>query len=414
VRIRSSVVSLVAVLTAGLAAGPALAGGLYLSSFGTPSMGTASAGANAVAYDASTSFMNPAGMTRLDDHELLFGLAPGFSRNEFRQSGDTPRAPDAGGNGGNQGGFVPITSTQYVHKLSERLRLGMSIFSISGASLDPSDDWAGRNQFIDMSLFTLSFQPTLGVRVTDWLSLGGGAAISYGSLDMTVRAPLPLFGEPEVRIRDADDWAAAGIGSVLIEFTPELRLGVLYQGETDFDFSGNIDLPPALPNGDIDLELDLAQAVRVSGYWEPTEKWALLLSGGWEDWSELDAIPVSFGLGSGDLVLDFRDVWYVAGGFHYREGPWTWQFGLRYDSSPVSDNNRLAFLPSDRIWTVAFGTLHNWSENLRLGFAFQYSDLGRANLQNEAVKGRYEKNDLILFNVSIQLKNLPWAGKLQL
>ncbi len=43
-RTRSIVVSLVAILTAGLVASPSLAGGLYLSSFGTPSMGTASAG----------------------------------------------------------------------------------------------------------------------------------------------------------------------------------------------------------------------------------------------------------------------------------------------------------------------------------------------------------------------------------
>lgn len=38
----------------------ALAGGLYISEFGTPSMGVASAGAQAVASDASTAFHNPA------------------------------------------------------------------------------------------------------------------------------------------------------------------------------------------------------------------------------------------------------------------------------------------------------------------------------------------------------------------
>jgi long-chain fatty acid transport protein len=37
------------------------AGGLYVLEFGTPSMATASAGANALANDASTAFHNPAG-----------------------------------------------------------------------------------------------------------------------------------------------------------------------------------------------------------------------------------------------------------------------------------------------------------------------------------------------------------------
>jgi long-chain fatty acid transport protein len=42
--------------------GTALAGGLYINEFGTPSMGTAGAGSNAVANDASTSFHNPEGL----------------------------------------------------------------------------------------------------------------------------------------------------------------------------------------------------------------------------------------------------------------------------------------------------------------------------------------------------------------
>ena len=48
-----------------------LAGGLYINEFGTPSMGVAGAGANAVASDASTSFHNAAGMTLINGTELM-------------------------------------------------------------------------------------------------------------------------------------------------------------------------------------------------------------------------------------------------------------------------------------------------------------------------------------------------------
>jgi long-chain fatty acid transport protein len=50
------------------------AGGLYGSEFATPSMGTAGAGVAARADDASTAFHNPAGMTRLQDHQAMLGL----------------------------------------------------------------------------------------------------------------------------------------------------------------------------------------------------------------------------------------------------------------------------------------------------------------------------------------------------
>lgn len=81
------------------------AGGLYLGTFATPSMGTAGAGANAIAMDASTAFNNPAGMTRLEDHQVLMGLAPGFTDIEFDADSDTPTP---GGDGGQQGSFIPM------------------------------------------------------------------------------------------------------------------------------------------------------------------------------------------------------------------------------------------------------------------------------------------------------------------
>ncbi len=75
----------------------ALAGGLYLNEFGTPSMGVAGAGANAVASDASTSFHNPAGMTRIKGKELMGTGGFIYSTVKFDKDADTPID---GGNGG--------------------------------------------------------------------------------------------------------------------------------------------------------------------------------------------------------------------------------------------------------------------------------------------------------------------------
>ena len=126
-----------------MSAGAARAGGLYISELPSPDLGSAMAGALTRASDAATAISNPAGMTRLGDHELLLGLAAGFGAVEFDADADTPRG---GGNGGNQGGFVPIPGGTYVHRLSERWRLGLGLVSIAGSSLDPSDSWAGRHQ----------------------------------------------------------------------------------------------------------------------------------------------------------------------------------------------------------------------------------------------------------------------------
>jgi long-chain fatty acid transport protein len=386
-------------------AGSAQAGGLYVSTFGTSSMGAASAGANAVAEDASTVFHNPAGMTRLDDHQVSVGLAPGFSMVEFDADAQTE-----GGDGGDQGGFLPVTSSQYVHKLSERWRLGLSLFSISGASLDPNNGWAGRFEMTKVSLLTLTLQPTVAVRLTDWLSVGGGVAITYGRMDMKVRADRdPL--EPTIELKNLEDWQVAPAVGVLLEPTDDLRLGVLYQGETDFNFKGRIDIPIGVEPA-LDLGFPLAQAVRTSLFWEASDRFDLLASGGWEDWSSAKNLPVSVKRGSASVPLNFRDTWYVAAGVHYHlNDAWTLQSGLRYDKSALKDRDRTAVLPVDRVWTFGVGGLYDWSESLRIGLNFVWADLGTAPLNNDSVKGKYTRNELFLFGVNFAWKKLPWSGK---
>ena len=341
-------------------AGSSHAGGLYLSTFGDPSTGTASAGANAVANDASTAHTNPAGMTRLDDHGFLGGLAPGFSTVKFSADGNTP---SGGGDGGQQGDFLPISSMSYVHKLSDRWRLGVSMLSFAGAALDPSDDWAGRFETTEISLFSLTFLPTVAVRVTDWLSLGAGAAVTYGNLDMRVRAPVALLGDPTIRLKDMDDWAAAPVVSVLVDPTPELRFGVVYYGETEFNLDGDIKSPrrnvgdPLIPFA-LELKLPMARAIRASAYWDATDEIALVLSSGWEDWSSAKSLPISTSNGGASVPLKFRDTWYIAGGVYFEvSDKWTVQTGFRYDSSALKDGDRTTALPVDRVWTLGIGGL---------------------------------------------------------
>ena len=83
----------------------AWAGGLYINEFGTPSMGVAGAGANAVASDASTSFHNPAGMTRINGNELMGTAGLLYATVKFDPDADTPIP---GGDGGDAGGPAPI------------------------------------------------------------------------------------------------------------------------------------------------------------------------------------------------------------------------------------------------------------------------------------------------------------------
>src|SRR5438552_250599 len=76
----------------------ALAGGFFLSEMGTPDLGLASAGSAARAQDASTVFTNPAGMTRLDQSQVLVGAQPIYGREVFSPNDRTTKTGTDGGN----------------------------------------------------------------------------------------------------------------------------------------------------------------------------------------------------------------------------------------------------------------------------------------------------------------------------
>jgi long-chain fatty acid transport protein len=384
-----------------------LAGGLYITEAGTPSQGTADAGSVALATDASTALHNPAGMTRLKGHQLMSTAEGIYTSTHFDVSSSSPTT---GPSGGQQGGFSPGGSLSYVHDLSDRWRGGLALFSLSATGLDPSNDWAGRNQMTKVTLFTFAAAPSLAYRATDRLSLSAGPMLWYATLDFNLRAP--VGAEPFIKAKDADDWAWAWQAAALFEVNDRLRFGVQYLSEADLDLDGSVrNLAGAAAN--IDLQIDMAQMVRYGVYFDVTDRLGLMFSGDWEDWSSIEDIPISVTAGSSALPLGWDDTWKLSGGVHYRLRPdWMLQAGVSYDSSPVDSDDRIALLPVDRQWRYAVGAQHQWSETTTVGFSFEYVDLGNSQIRNTVI-GDYKKNELYAFAFNVNWAHLPWDGRLR-
>ena len=380
----------------------ALAGGLYINEFGTPSMGVAGAGTNAVASDASTSFHNPAGMARIKGKELMGTGGFIYSTVKFDPDSDTPIP---GGNGGDAGGPAPVLGGFYVHSLNDRWKLGASLISISGALLDYDNDWTGRYLNTDVTLLTLTFYPSVAYRVNNWLSLGGGPQIMYADLELKAKAPPPI-GNGEVKI-DGDDVAFGfGLGA-LIELSERTRFGISYQSEIEPEFSGDVKFSGGAGSADAgtDTELTLARFIHISGYHELNDRWALLGTVGWENWSEFKDINISTGQGSQKIPRNWDDTWKFAAGVHFRPvEKWLLQLGFAYDTSPVDSDDRTPDMPMDRQIRYATGAQYQWSDRLSTGAQFVYADYGKAKIDNDLLKGDYKRNDLLFFALNANWK----------
>jgi len=395
----TSLLSFCALLS--LSTTPSWAGGLYITEFGTPSMGVANAGSGAIGNDASAAWHNPASMTRLSGTQVQGALGYLVGNVKFDADSDTP-VP--GGDGGEAGENAPILNGSVVHSLTEQLKVGFALGSVAGAGLDYKDSWAGRQQATEVKLLTLTAIPSVAYR-QHWLSVGVGLTINYGNLDtFELRAPNPA--ESKVAI-DGDDFEFGFVGGVLVEFSNQTRMSVRYLSETDYKFDGDIKVSGGGLGGlqaNSDLEITFPQMVEVHFYHEFNDQFAILAQADWEDWSSFEDIPLTVGTaGSGAIPRNWDDTYKLGAGFHYRPTPaWLLQTGFAWDSNPVDKKDRTADMPVDRQLRFATGAQYQWSDRLNVGLNFTYVNLGDAEINSSNLKGEYQSNALFItaFNAS--------------
>ena len=381
------------------------AGGLYLNEFATPSMGVSGAGAQAVANDASTSFHNPAGMTRIDGDELMLGAGILEASIEFDPS---PATPVAGNDGGDAGGWGPILGAYYVHSISDEWKFGVNVVSISAAVLDYDDGWAGRYLVDEITIMTLSVMPGVAYRVNEKLSLAAGAGFMYGTMDMDVSIPTPgPDGEAELSDVDDSDWGYNL--SALYEFNDKTRMGLGYVSEIEMELDGDVEISPVGVATGVDTEIPFVQMVKLGLYHDLNERIALLATVGWEDWSSLDQQVIYVGPGGSSIKRNWNDTYHFALGMHYRASEkWLLQTGWAYDTSPTDSDDRLPDMPMDRQWRLSGGAIYDVNERISVGGALTYADYGDASIRDTdpdtGLIGSYDKNRIIFAAMHINWK----------
>ena len=124
----------------GICTGPAHAGALYIYEMGNPSdTGYAGAGLAARAGDAGTVFTNPAGMTRFKEPTIQAGITPFYLNAPFNPDENTT----VDGSDGDTNLFFAGANFAYIHPLTDKAMLGVSVGNHFGLLLDWGDNWVG-------------------------------------------------------------------------------------------------------------------------------------------------------------------------------------------------------------------------------------------------------------------------------
>lgn len=387
-------------------AGPAVAGGLWITEFGQPTQGRAGAGEQAGNGDATDAFFNPAAMTRLEKPEILISVGVIAPTVEF----DVERSgiENGDGDGGDAADPAPGGSIYYAHPVSDRLAFGISGLALTGSVLDYDDDWAGRFQVQDVSILVIGAVPSVGYRVTDKFSIGASVPIMYSELDMDVAVPnvaIPIDQEGKVNI-DGDDVKVAGTLSFLYEFTDRTRLGGRATSKFDFDYDGDIS-SELLGEVGVETNLTMAAIARVGLSHDLNDTWSLHATWGWDNWSELDDVFISTNTGGATLPRNWDDTYHYSLGADYRlNKQWTLRSGVAYDTNPVDEKDRTADMPIDEQWRYAAGFDYVRDSGMRISGSLVYADYGNAEIDSNrappayGLQGDYQTNEIWFANIS--------------
>jgi long-chain fatty acid transport protein len=362
-------------------------GGIALYEVSTPHAGEAYAGQAAVADDASTAFLNPAGMTRLGGRSMLFGGQLATISAKFHSS-------TLGGPGTSAGTSAFMPGVYYVDRLGDRFRFGFSLNTPLGLALQYGQDWPGRYFVNDVRIAVMDARPTLAYRVNNWLSLGGGASLERASVNTTqsIRNVFdPGYTDGQLNV-SMTDWAVGYNAGALFEVSERTRFGIMYRSNTDFELNGRIratNIGPTMmamlaPSLSAATPLHLPAGLNFSVFHAVSRRLTLLSDAGWTNWRHFGEKTSVLPNGSAVATdAHWRDTWRAGLGMRYLVSPnLTLQAGTSYDSSPVSDWNRTPETPVNREIRMAVGAQHPLRSSLVLGVSYTYLALCRPAIRN--------------------------------
>jgi long-chain fatty acid transport protein len=398
------------------------AGGFYLPEIATPgSVGTAGVANVTNVDDASSAFTNPAGMTGLEADEVEAGMEVLIPINKF----DSDIATAGGSDGGNAGDPAVIPGLFVVKGLNENLKLGFSVAAVAGGGLDYGENFVGRYQAYKSVLQTVGVGPSLGYKINDMLSIGGGIYMLYTTLNQKIAVNQSFFGANDgtVHFDDIDDITYQWKAGLTFQPTDRLLFGFTYLSDADVDLSGDLEtsglqgvFDNLLGNADsITVDFDLPESFTFGLRYRVTDNLTLLADSNYQRWSQFGETNVRIDVGpTGDVVTtdfdrDWKDTWHVGGALKYHLGEnHLVGMGISYDSSPVSNNDRTADLPLDEQFRVAAAYGKNNPIGLSYSFSTSYVYFGEGKMdqtaQGERFKGEFDTNYLVFVAASVHYR----------
>ncbi len=369
------------------------AGAFQLWEESASSMGDYHAGAAAEANNASTVFYNPAGMVRIKHQQVSIGAAlidlkvrydGGVFQNvggTIVQTGQTTAAIP-----GDTANIVP--NFHYVLPLNDHWRFGLEETTPFGLSTNYTDFNSAVDNVEDLAtkteLQTVNLNPSLSYLVNRYLSLGAGFDAMNG------QATYNNFGILAPLKNKLDGWGYGYNAGMLLQFTPETRLGLSYRSAITIDAKGpsEFDLPGDVNKTTVSARFPLPPTTMMSIYHDVNSRLAIMASAFYTQWSCFHTLIIKnmaqlTNPATVAINENYRDTWNLAIGSRYKFNQHiALEAGFGHDETPTQIPYRDIRLPDDNRYVASLGLNIHPSSNFEWSMGWTHLFTGHTAIDN--------------------------------
>jgi long-chain fatty acid transport protein len=380
------------------------ANGFAIRAQSTVGLGMSFAGAGTPGMGLSAMFWNPSAASQAKELSAeLHTTFIGYEAHITAQQGTTQSLLDLGA-ADNVGKPGTVAAMYAAHEFAPNWFAGVSIDAPFGLGTH-ADSWAGQQLAVRAAALSLEAVPVIGWKY-GMVSIAAGPRVlwfkgtfSRATFGSTALPPLP------VRLV-ADDVGVGFIAGATLTLPrlgaapstgttpvpkPLMEIALGYRSQVDLDLRGKSQFPssPLLAQGQlaafngttekVSASLTLPDQAILGVRWNVTDRFALLGTAEWTQWSVLQTVPFIFtdgpapGAVAAAVNFNYRNSRYFAAGTEYE---WsdnvTLRAGIGYDVSPIVTNVRSTAIPEgDSSWWSA-GLTYKATDHITLDLAYLY------------------------------------------
>jgi len=353
--------------------------------------------------DGASVFFNPGAVANLPDNYIQAGISPLFFESVFNPMGTNVQDHNA------NKVATPFTFYGVWGPKNSCWKLGLGIYTPFGGLTDWGDNWQGKYVLESLNLKAIYFQPTLSVKLTDYISVGAGFVYDRGIVDLTQAIPLTNTagqdGQAELKGSGHGYGWNAGIymtTEVGVTIGITHRSGVtttINNGNAIFNVPASLQSSFPQPNT-FSSSIPLPSTTAIGFGFYPTERWTLAFDANLVAWDSYKVLAFNYKNNTPELqdtyeARNYQDAFSLRAGAQYKANNKLFlRFGGGYATTAVEDGYVSPEAPDANRAYVTGGLGYKLAKKLDLDMSFEYEHVmarTQTNIQTQ-LAGTFETN----------------------